>query len=83
MIGEKKILVKKIRIINEVKVFEKVKKMKEGGKKKEQEVMIWKIYKEGLVYMRVGYEQEMKVIFIEVIVIMMMMKFRVMERRKN
>lgn len=72
-----------ISIINAVKVFETVKTLTEGGPNKASEVLLWTIYQEGFVYLRVGYASAMTVIFLAVLVILMMLQFRVLDRRTH
>ncbi len=72
-----------ISIINAVKVFETVKTLTEGGPNKASEVLLWTIYQEGFVYLRVGYASAMTVIFLAVLVILMLLQFRVLDRRTH
>ncbi|OWU61350.1 ABC transporter permease, partial [Staphylococcus aureus] len=55
----------------------------EGGPNKASEVLLWTIYQEGFVYLRVGYASAMTVIFLAVLVILMMLQFRVLDRRTH
>lgn len=66
-----------------MKVFETVKTLTEGGPNKASEVLLWTIYQEGFVYLRVGYASAMTVIFLAVLVILMMLQFRVLDRRTH
>ena len=83
LLGPTTLFVTTISIINAVKVFETVKTLTEGGPNKASEVLLWTIYQEGFVYLRVGYASAMTVIFLAVLVILMMLQFRVLDRRTH
>lgn len=81
LLGPTTLFVTTISIINAVKVFETVKTLTEGGPNKATEVLLYSIYQEGFVYLRVGYASAMTVIFLAVLVVLMMLQFRVLDRR--
>jgi len=83
LLGPTTLFVTTISIINAVKVFETVKTLTEGGPNKASEVLLWTIYQEGFVYLRVGYASAMTVIFLAVLVILMMLQFRMLDRRTH
>ncbi len=81
MLGPTTLFVTTISIINAVKVFETVKFLTEGGPNKSSEVLLWTIYQEGFVYLRVGYASAMTVIFLGVLIVLMFLQYRVLDRR--
>ena len=83
LLGPTTLFVTTISIINAVKVFETVKTLTEGGPNKASEVLLWTIYQEGFVYLRVGYASAMTVIFLAVLIVLMMLQFRVLDRRTH
>ncbi len=46
-------------------------------------MLLWTIYQEGFVYLRVGYASAMTVIFLAVLIVLMMLQFRVLDRRTH
>jgi multiple sugar transport system permease protein len=83
LLGPTTLFVTTISIINAVKVFETVKTLTEGGPNKASEVLLWTIYQEGFVYLRVGYASAMTVIFLAVLILLMMLQFRVLDSRTH
>ena len=64
MLGPTTLFVATISVINAVKVFDTVKTLTEGGPNKASEVLLFTIYQEGFVYLRVGYASAMTVVFL-------------------
>lgn len=83
LLGPTTLFVTTISIINAVKVFETVKTLTEGGPNKASEVLLWTIYQEGFLYLRVGYASAMTVIFLAVLIVLMVLQFRVLDRRTH
>jgi multiple sugar transport system permease protein len=81
MLGPTTLFVATISVINSVKVFETVKTLTEGGPNKASEVLLFTIYQEGFVYLRVGYASAMTVIFLAILVVLMMIQYRMLDRR--
>ena len=81
MLGPTTLFVVTISIINSVKVFETVKALTEGGPNKASEVLLFTIYQEGFVYLRVGYASAMTVIFLAILVVLMFLQYRVLDRK--
>lgn len=81
MLGPTTLFVVTISIINSVKVFETVKALTEGGPNKASEVLLFTIYQEGFVYLRVGYASAMTVIFLAILVVLMFIQYRVLDRK--
>ncbi|WP_438618355.1 carbohydrate ABC transporter permease [Oryzifoliimicrobium ureilyticus] len=80
MLGPTTLFVITISIINAVKVFETVKTLTEGGPNKASEVLLFTIYQEGFVYLRVGYASAMTVVFLALLVVMMFVQYRLLDR---
>ncbi|MCY1309618.1 sn-glycerol-3-phosphate transport system permease protein UgpA [compost metagenome] len=81
MLGPTALFVTTISIINSVKVFETVKTLTEGGPNKASEVLLFTIYQEGFVYLRVGYASAMTVVFLLILVVLMFLQYRVLDRK--
>ena len=81
MLGPTTLFVTTISIINAVKVFETVKTLTEGGPNKASEVLLFTIYQEGFVYLRVGYASAMTVVFLLILVILMFLQYRIQDRQ--
>ncbi|ODS51338.1 MAG: ABC transporter permease [Agrobacterium sp. SCN 61-19] len=81
MLGPTTLFVTTISTINAVKVFETVKTLTEGGPNKASEVLLFTIYQEGFVYLKVGYASAMTVIFLAILVSLMVLQYRVMDRK--
>ena len=80
MLGPTTLFVITISIINAVKVFETVKTLTEGGPNKASEVLLFTIYREGFVYLRVGYASAMTMVFLAVLVVLMVAQYRLLDR---
>jgi multiple sugar transport system permease protein len=81
MLGPTTLFVTTISIINAVKVFETVKTLTDGGPNKASEVLLFTIYQEGFVYLRVGYASAMTVVFLAILVVLMFVQYRVLDRQ--
>lgn len=81
LLGPTTLFVLTISVINSVKVFESVKTLTQGGPNKASEVLLHTIYQEGFVFLRVGYASAMTVIFLMVLIVMMLLQYRVLDRR--
>ncbi|AJD46184.1 sugar ABC transporter permease [Rhizobium sp. SEMIA 4085] len=81
MLGPTTLFVITISITNAVKVFETVKTLTEGGPNKASEVLLFTIYQEGFVYLRVGYASAMTVVFLAILVVLMFLQYRLLDRR--
>ena len=81
MLGPTTLFVVTISITNAVKVFETVKMLTDGGPNKASEVLLFTIYQEGFVYLRVGYASAMTVVFLAILVVLMLVQYRVLDRR--
>jgi len=81
MLAPTTLFVTTISIINSVKVFETVKTLTEGGPNKASEVLLFTIYQEGFVYLRVGYASAMTVVFLAILVVLMFLQYRIQDRQ--
>lgn len=81
MLGPTTLFVTTISIINAVKVFETVKTLTEGGPNKGSEVLLYTIYREGFVYLRVGYASAMTVVFLAILIVLMFIQYRVQDKK--
>jgi multiple sugar transport system permease protein len=70
-----------ISIINSVKVFETVSTLTRGEPNRASEVLLWTIYQEGFVYLRVGYASAMTVVFLAILMVLMVLQYRALDRR--
>lgn len=70
-----------ISVINSVKVFETVAALTQGGPAKASEVLLWSIYQEGFVYLHIGTASAMAVVFVAVLLVLILVQTRVLERR--
>jgi len=83
LLGPTTLFVTTISTINAVKVFETVQTLTEGGPNKASEVLLFTIYREGFVYLRVGYASAMTVVFLVLLVGLMLVQYRAMDRRTH
>ena len=81
MLGPTTLFVTTISVINAVKVFDTVKTLTEGGPNHASEVLLFTIYQEGFVYMRVGYASAMTVVFLAILVVLMFLQYRLLHRQ--
>jgi multiple sugar transport system permease protein len=80
MLGPTTLFVVLITLIQSVKVFETVATLTQGGPNKASEVVLWTIYQEGFVFLRVGYASAMTVALVLVLLVLTWAKHRVLER---
>ncbi len=83
LLGPTTLFVTTISTINAVKVFETVQTLTEGGPNKASEVLLFTIYREGFVYLRVGSASAMTVVFLVLLVGLMLVQYRAMDRRTH
>ncbi len=83
MLGPTTLFVVTIGIINAVKVFETVQTLTEGGPNRASEVLLFTIYREGFVYLRVGAASTMTVAFLVLLVGLMLVQVRIQDRRTH
>ena len=83
LLGPTTLFVTTITIINAVKVFDTVQTLTEGGPNKASEVLLFTIYREGFVYLRVGSASAMTAVFLALLVGLMLVQYRAMDRRTH
>lgn len=83
MLGPTTLFVVTISLINAVKVFETVQTLTEGGPNRASEVLLFTIYREGFVYLRVGAASAMTVAFLLLLVGLMLLQYRIQDRRTH
>jgi multiple sugar transport system permease protein len=81
LLGPTTLFVITITVINAVKVFETVATLTQGGPAKASDVLLWSIYQEGFVFLHVGTASAMAVIFIAVLLVLLLIQTRVLERQ--
>ena len=81
MLGPTTLFVVTITVINAVKVFETVATLTQGGPARASEVLLWTIYQEGFVFLHVGAASAMAVIFIAVLLVLIVLQTRALDRR--
>jgi multiple sugar transport system permease protein len=81
LLGPTTLFVVTITVINAVKVFETVATLTQGGPARASNVLLWVIYQEGFVYLHIGAASAMAVVFIAVLLVLLVIQTRAMERR--
>ena len=81
MLGPTTVFVVTISTINAVKVFETVATLTQGGPGKASEVLLWTIYQEGFVYLHVGSASAMAVVFIAVLMVLLLIQTKLIEKQ--
>jgi multiple sugar transport system permease protein len=81
MLAPTTLFVLTITLINSVKVFETVATLTQGGPAKSSEVILWTIYQEGFVFLNIGVASAMAVIFIGVLLVLLLVQTRILERQ--
>ena len=81
MLGPTTLFVVTVTLINAVKVFETVTTLTQGGPAKASEVMLWTIYQEGFVYLHIGTASAMAVVFVAVLLGLILLQTRVLDRQ--
>jgi multiple sugar transport system permease protein len=81
MLGPTTLFVLTISVINAVKVFETVATLTQGGPGKASDVLLWVIYEEGFVHLQIGPASAMAMVFIAVLLVLVLIQTRVLEKR--
>ncbi len=81
LLGPTTLFVTTISVINAVKVFETVATLTQGGPAKASETLLWVIYQEGFVYLHVGTASAMAVVFIALLLVLLLIQTRVLDRK--
>jgi multiple sugar transport system permease protein len=80
MLGPTLVFVVIISFLRSFRVFETVAAITQGGPRRSSEVMLFTIYQEGFVFFRVGYASALTVLFVLVLLVLTLVKFRLLDR---
>ncbi len=80
MLGPALVFVSIIALLRSFRVFETVAALTQGGPRRASEVVLFTIYQEGFTYFRIGYAAALTVVFVLVLVILTVVKFRLLDR---
>jgi multiple sugar transport system permease protein len=72
-----------ITTIRAIRTFDTVAALTQGGPNKASELIVYTIYREGFTYLRMGYASAMTVVFLAVVLVLMALQTRLIERRTH
>lgn len=81
LLGPTSLFVLTITMIRALRVFDIVATLTQGGPNKASEVLLFTMYTEGFTFFRMGYSAAITVVFLAVVVVLMMLQTRVLDRR--
>lgn len=81
MLGPTMLFVMVITMTRSIRVFDTVRALTQGGPNKASEVLLHTIYQEGFHYFRFGYSAAITLVFLAIILALMLLQTRVLERR--
>jgi multiple sugar transport system permease protein len=81
LLGPTALFVLTITMIRALRVFDIVATLTQGGPNKASEVLLFTMYTEGFTYFRMGYSAAITVVFLAVVVVLMTLQTRVLDRR--
>lgn len=81
LLGPTTLFVLTITMIRALRVFDIVATLTQGGPNKASEVLLFTMYTEGFTFFRMGYSAAITVVFLTVVVVLMMLQTRVLDRR--
>lgn len=81
MLGPTMLFVMVITMTRSIRVFDTVRALTQGGPNKASEVLLHTIYQEGFHYFRFGYSAAITLVFLVIILALMLLQTRVLERR--
>lgn len=81
LLGPTSLFVLTITMIRSLRVFDIVATLTQGGPNKASEVLLYTMYTEGFTFFRMGYSAAITVVFLIVVVILMLLQTRVLDRR--
>lgn len=81
LLGPTALFVLTITMIRALRVFDIVATLTQGGPNKASEVLLFTMYTEGFTFFRMGYSAAITVVFLAVVVVLMMLQTRVLDRR--
>lgn len=80
LLGPTLVFVVVISFLRSFRVFETVAAITQGGPRRASEVVLFTIYQEGFVFFRVGYASALTVVFVVVLLVLTLVKFRLLDR---
>ncbi len=81
MLGPTLLFVIVITMTRSIRVFDTVRALTQGGPNKASEVLLHTIYQEGFHYFRFGYSAAITLVFLAIILALMLLQTRVLDRR--
>jgi multiple sugar transport system permease protein len=81
LLGPTSLFVLTITMIRSLRVFDIVATLTQGGPNKASEVLLYTMYTEGFTFFRMGYSAAITVVFLIIVVILMLLQTRVLDRR--
>jgi multiple sugar transport system permease protein len=81
MLGPTMLFVVIITMIRCIRTFDTVATLTQGGPNKASEMIVWTIYQEGFTFLRMGYSAAVTVVFLAVVLLLMLLQTRLIERR--
>jgi multiple sugar transport system permease protein len=81
MLGPTMLFVVIITMIRCIRTFDTVATLTQGGPNKASELIVWTIYQEGFTFLRMGYSAAVTVVFLVVVLALMLLQTRLIERR--
>ena len=81
LLGPTTLFVVTISLIRSVRVFDTVAVLTRGGPNKASEVLLYTMYTEGFTYLRLGYSAAITLVFLVIVLGLMLLQTRVLDRR--
>ncbi|MCZ8316908.1 sugar ABC transporter permease [Phreatobacter sp.] len=81
LLGPTTLFVLTITMIRSLRVFDIVATLTQGGPNKASEVLLYTMYTEGFTFFRMGYSAAITVVFLAVVVVLMLLQTRLIDRR--
>ena len=81
MLGPTMLFVIIITMIRSIRTFDTVATLTQGGPNKASELIVWTLYQEGFTFLRMGYGAAITVVFLIVVLGLMLLQTRLVERR--
>ena len=81
LLGPTTLFVVTISMIRSLRVFDTVAVLTQGGPNKASEVLLYTMYTEGFTYLRLGYSAAVTLVFLAVVLAVMWLQMRVLDRR--
>jgi multiple sugar transport system permease protein len=81
MLGPTMLFVMVITLTRSIRVFDTVRALTQGGPNKSSEVLLHTIYQEGFHYFRFGYSAAITLVFLAIVLVLVLIQNRVLDRR--